>query len=196
MNGRIVSIVNRIFGIIFRPNAEWDAISGESTTVGALLFRYIFPLCLIPSIATVIGMTFFGVGWDPVHGYALPRERALAIGAANFLFLVITIFLLALIFHWFAIAENKARNSYTDALKVATYGAIPLLLAGAFLVLPVMVMLAIVAGMHSLFLYNGGLKKVLRVSETESPILLGIAIVMLTVTSMAIGAIAVALRLL
>jgi hypothetical protein len=188
--------VNRIFRILFRPGVEWESIAGESTTVATLVVAYVVPLSLLPSIATVIGVTYFGTAWSPVHGYALPGERALAVGAANFLFLVMTILLLALIFHWFAIAETKARNSFTDALKVATYGAIPTLLAGTFLVLPVMVMLCIVAFLHSLYLYNGGLKKVLRVSETEAPILLGIAMMMLCVTSMAIGAITAALGLL
>lgn len=187
--------MNRLVGIIVHPGAAWDAISRERATVGGLLVRYILPLCLIPSIATVIGLTFFGAGWDPVHGYALPRERALAAGAANFLFLVVSILLLALIFHLLAIAENRVRNSYADALKVATYAAVPLLLSGAFLVLPVMVMLSLVACMHSLFLCNVGLQKVLRVSESEAPMLLGIAVVLLAVSSMAIGAVASALGL-
>ena len=187
--------MHRIVGIIFRPKAEWSIISGESTTVGGLLFRYIIPLCLVPTLATVVGMTFFDVGWNPVHGYALPKRGALVTGAGNFLFLVASIFLLAFIFHSLATGEKQARSTYANALKVATYGAIPVLLAGAFLVLPVMVMLVIVAAVHSLALFNSGLKGVLLVSETESPMLLGMAIVLLSVASMVIGAVAAAFGL-
>ena len=75
---RLAFIVRRIL----RPSAEWDAIAGESTTIETLLFRYILPLSLIPAVATVIGILVFGVDWNPLHGYALPRERVLAIGAA------------------------------------------------------------------------------------------------------------------
>ena len=187
--------MNRIVGIIVRPAAEWDAVAREPASVMRLLARYIMPLSLIPSIAIVIGMTFFGAGWDPVHGYALPRERALAAGVANFAYAIATILLLALIFHWFARASNKPRRTYAEALQVATYGAIPVLISGAFLVLPVLVMLSIVACIHSLFLLNGGLRTVLRVEESESAMLVGISIVMLTIASMAIGAIAAALGL-
>jgi hypothetical protein len=98
--------------------------------------------------------------------------------------------MLALIFHFLAPVESHVRNSFADALKVAAFGSIPVLLAGAFLVLPAMVMLTLVAAVHSLFLYNTGLKKVLRVPETESVMLVAIAIVMLCVSSAAIGAMA------
>ena len=111
--------MNRIVGIIVRPAAEWDAVAREPASVMRLLARYIMPLSLIPSIAIVIGMTFFGAGWDPVHGYALPRERALAAGVANFAYAIATILLLALIFHWFARASNKPRRTYAEALQVA-----------------------------------------------------------------------------
>lgn len=181
--------------MIFRPDAEWDVIANESTTVGSLLLRYIVPLCLLPSVATVIGIVYFGAGWNAQHGYAQPVDRALATGVANFLFLACSILLLALILHWLARLERSTRKSYTHALQVATYGAIPVLLAGAFLVLPVMVMLTLVAGMHSLFLYNGGLRKILGVGASEAPMLLSVAMVGFGLAAMALGAIAASIGL-
>lgn len=185
-----MSTMNRIVGIIMRPGKEWEVISRETTTVGALSLKVIVPLCLIPAVATVIGMNFFDTGWDALHGYTLPREKILGVGAANFVFAVLTVFMLALIFHFLAPVESHVRKSFADALKVAAFGSIPVLLAGVFLVLPVMVMLMLVAAVHSLFLYNVGLKKVLRVPESESAMLLAIAMVMLCVPSAAIGAMA------
>lgn len=185
-----MSAINRIVGIIMRPGKEWEVISRETTRVGALSLKVIVPLCLIPAVATVIGMTFFDSGWDALHGYALPKEKILGVGAANFAFALATVFMLALIFHFLAPVESHVRNSFADALKVAAFGSIPVLLAGVFLVLPVMVMLTLVAAVHSLFLYNVGLKKVLRVPETESAMLLAIAIIMLCAASAVIGAVA------
>ncbi|MBK9606182.1 MAG: YIP1 family protein [Betaproteobacteria bacterium] len=187
--------MNRIVGIIVHPGVEWSAIAREPASVVGLLATYVLPLCLVPSAAIAMGVTFFGAGWNPVHGYALARDEALAAGAATFCYAVITILLLALIFHFLARAHKRPRSTYAEALQVAAYGAIPVLLSGAFLVFPVMVMLSIVACIHSLFLLNGGLRTVLRVEESESAMLVGISIVLLTIASMAIGAIAAALGL-
>lgn len=187
--------MNRVIGIIVRPAAEWGTIARQPESVTRLLVRHILPLCLIPSVATIVGVTFFGPGWDPVHGYAQPRETALGAGAANFVYAVVTILLLALIFHCLAKAKGRPRRSFAEALQVAAYGATPVLLAGAFLVLPVLVMLSIVACIHSLFLFNGGLQSVLRVEQSESAMLVGISIVILTIASMVLGAIAAALGL-
>jgi hypothetical protein len=164
--------------------------------VAGLALRYIVPLCLVPSIATVIGIAFFGRGWDPMHGYSLPPDAALATGVRDFFFLVFTIFLMALIFHALVRVGAGARVPYVEALKVATFGSAPVLLAGAALVLPAMVVVTVVAGVHSLFLLNQGLKAVMRVSEAESPMLLGMAMVVLTLGSMALGGIAAALGML
>ncbi|MBC8007223.1 MAG: YIP1 family protein [Prolixibacteraceae bacterium] len=185
----------RIAGMIFHPEAEWASIAREPPAVGVLLLRYVIPLCLIPSIATTIGMTYFSIGWNPLHGYALQGDRALATGIANFAFLVLSILILAAIFHVLAKGERGARSTYASALQVATYGAVPVLLSGVFLVIPVMVMLTLVACLHSLYLYNGGLRTVLGVGTSESTIMLGISIVGLCISSMAIGGIASALGL-
>lgn len=190
-----MSTLSRVVGILVRPGAEWNAIAREPASVAGLLVRYVLPLCLVPSAAIAIGVTYFGAGWNPVHGYALSSDKALAAGAATFFYAVVTILLLAVIFHFLARARNRPRRTYAEALQVAAYGAIPVLLSGAFLVLPVLVMLSIVACIHSLFLLNGGLRTVLRVEEGESAMLVGISIVLLTIASMAIGAIAAALGL-
>jgi hypothetical protein len=182
--------MNRIVNIIVRPGKEWEAISRETATVGALSLKVVVPLCVIPAVATVIGMTFFDTGWDALHGYTLPRERIIGVGAANFIFALVSVFMLALIFHFLAPVESHVRKSFADALKVAAFGSIPVLLSGVFLVLPVMVMLTLVAAVHSFFLYNVGLKTVLRVPEAESAMLLAIAIVMLCAASAVIGAVA------
>ena len=60
-----------------------------------------------------------------------------------------------------ALIGGEVRPSFVDALKVARFGAVPFLLAGIFLVLPVVVMLMIVAGIHSHFLFNAGLHSVM-----------------------------------
>ena len=161
-------------------------------SAGGLFLRYIAPLSLIPSIATFIGIAWFGAGWDPQHGYSLSSESALVAAGRNFAFLILTIPAMGLVFQRLARIGGEIRPTYADALKVATFGAIPFLLAGVFLVLPVLVMLMIVAGIHSLFLFNEGLHIVLRVRKSEAPMLVAMSMVATTLVTMGIGALAAA----
>ena len=186
---------SRIFGILRHPAATWASIATEPMSVGRLFFRYIVPLALVPSLAVTFGIVFFGRGWDPQHGYALSPDSALATGLRDFAFIVVTIPTLALILHRLARIGRSSPATYLDALKVATFGTAPFLLAGVFLVLPVLVMLMVVAGMHSLYLITAGTKVVMHVRPGEAPMLVGVSMVALTLATMVIGGLAGALGL-
>lgn len=187
--------LRRIVYLIFRPWAEWDLIAAETTSVDLLLRRFILPLSALAPIATVIGMTTFDRAWDPAHGYQVPAEQILAAGAATFFASVGSIFVLAGIFALIA-PMFGSRRDYRAALKVATYGAIPVQLAGVTLVLPVMAIVGLVGLCHSLYLYWVGVGRVLNVSPGSRSEFVGIAMVFLVAISVTTGAVASALGLL
>jgi len=190
-----VETLRRIVYLIFRPTAEWDLIASEQTSVDALLRHYILPLALLAPIATVIGMKTFDRAWDPVHGYLVPADQILAAGVATYFATVGSIFVLAAIFVVIAPMFGAARD-YLAALKVATYGAIPVMLAGATLLLPVMAVVATVGLCHSLFLLWVGVRRVLNVPRGAQAEFVGISVVLLTFVSVLIGAAASAVGLL
>jgi hypothetical protein len=187
--------LRRIVSLIFRPTAEWDLIAGEKTTVDSLLRSYILPLALLAPVATVIGMTTFDRAWDPVHGYLVPSDRILATGATTYFATVGSIFALATIFVVIAPMYGGARD-YLAALKVATYGAIPVMLAGATLLLPVMAIVTLVGLCHTLVLLWIGVQRVLNVPRGAQVEFVGISLVLLTFVSVLIGAAAGAIGLL
>ena len=187
--------VRRIVYLIFRPTAEWDLIASEPTSVDALLRRYILPLALLAPTATVIGMKTFDRDWDPVHGYLVPADQIFAAGAATYFAIVGSIFVLAAIFAIIAPMFGAARD-YLAALKVATYGSIPVMLAGATLLLPVMAIVTMVGLCHSLFLLWLGARRVLNVPAGAQAEFVGISIVLLTFLSVLVGAAASAVGLL
>jgi hypothetical protein len=189
-----VETLRRIVYLIFRPTAEWDLIAREPTSVDRLLRSYILPLALLAPIATVIGMKTFDRDWSPVHGYLVPADRILAAGATTYFAIVGSIFLLAAIFVAIAPMFGAARD-YLAALKVATFGSIPVMLAGATLLLPVMAMVTMVGLCHSLFLLWLGARRVLNVPAGAQAEFVGISIVMLTFLSVLVGAAASAIGL-
>ncbi len=76
-----------------------------------------------------------------------------------------------------------APRDYLASLKVATYGAIPVMLAGATLVLPVMAIVGVVGLCHTLFLYWLGVRRVLHVRRAAQTEFVGISMVLLAFAS-------------
>ena len=134
-------ILRRILSLILTPNQAWDEIAREPASVDLLIRRYIVPLALLAPVATVIGMETFDGRWSPAHGYLVPQEAIWSAGATTLFASIISIFVLAGIFVLIAPMYGSSRH-YPSALKVATYGAVPVLVAGALLILPVMVMIS------------------------------------------------------
>jgi hypothetical protein len=187
--------LRRIVYLFFRPAAEWDLIAAEKTSVDALLRCYILPLALLAPVATVVGMKYFDREWDPVHGYLVPADQVYATGATTYFAIVGSILVLAAIFALVVPMFGGTRD-YVAALKVATYGAIPGLLAGATLLLPVMAIVGIVGLCHTLYLYWLGAHRVLNVPSGGESEFVGISIVLLTLVSVLAGAAAGAIGLL
>lgn len=185
--GRMRDIVRRVLTLILTPSLAWDEIADEPSTVDQLIRRYIVPLALLAPIATVYGMKTFDASWDPAHGYLVPEDLIWAAGAATLFATIFSIFALAAIFVLIAPMYGSSRH-YPSALKVATYGAVPVLVAGATLVLPVMAMVSVVALCHTLFLYWLGVRRVLAVPEEARTEFVGISLVMLGGASSLAGA--------
>ena len=171
-------VVRRVLTLILTPSQAWDEIASEPPSVDLLIRRYIVPLALLAPIATVIGMKTFDASWDPAHGYLVPPDRIWAAGATTLFATIVSIFGLAAIFVLIAPMYGSSRH-YPSALKVATYGAVPVLVAGATLVLPVMAMVSVVALCHTTFNYWIGVRRVLAVPEEARTEFVGISLVML-----------------
>ena len=180
-------ILRRIYLLLFYPRAEWDEIARETIRVDTLLRSYILPLSLIPPIATVIGMKTFDASWNPAAGYQVPPDEIYAAGLATLFGSITSIFLLAAIFRLIAPMYGSSRD-FVAALKVATFGAIPVLLAGAVLVVPIFVIVSVVALCHTLYLYWLGVHHVLGVEAGAQAEFIGVSITMLGGASALLGA--------
>jgi hypothetical protein len=179
--------LHRIVGIVVRPRAEWDLIAREESTVDDLLRRYILPLSLLAPVATMIGMKYFDAAWDEDLGYMVPTQEIFTAAATTLFATIVSVFALAGIFVLIAPMYGSSRD-YRKALKVATYGAIPVMLAGATLVLPVMAIIGLAGLSHSLFVYWLGVRQVLNVRGSHSSEFLGISMLMLIAMSTLAGA--------
>ena len=179
--------LRRIMRMVVSPSAEWGLIAREKTTVDSLIGRYVVPLSLLAPIASMIGMAVFNTSWSDGHGYRVPAQDILAAGATTLFASILSVPVLAGIFVLIAPMYGSSRD-YGDALKVATFGTVPVMLAGATLFIPVMAMIGLVALVHSLFLYWQGARLILNVVPGQEAEFVGISMVLLCIVSIVAGA--------
>lgn len=184
-----MALFRRICSLVCDPAGEWDAIAAENSSVAALLTRVILPLALPAPLSTAIGMQLFDASWDPAHGYIVAREQILPAAATTYLATVASILGLAAIFVALA-PMYRASRDYRAALAVAAWGAVPLLLAGATMLMPVMALVCLVALCHTLYLYWVGARRVLHVPPSQLSEFVAIALLLLAAASVVVGALA------
>lgn len=185
----------RIKDVIFHPGTEWAVIARESGSAVALCARYLLPLALLAPIATVIGMNVFDYSWDQNKGFRIPHENILAVGLGNYFFAVLTVLLIAAVFFGMTRLVDGHRD-WMASLKVAVYGAIPLMLSGVVLFMPVNVVICLIAMMHTLALYHSGVQTVMKVKQTEAAMFVGVSMVIVFFASTLLGALASSLGML
>jgi hypothetical protein len=54
------NLINRAKNIVLQPKETWEVIKTEETSTSGILTTYVFPLALIPAIASFIGYGFIG----------------------------------------------------------------------------------------------------------------------------------------
>jgi len=189
-----MNALKRMARIVLQPKAEWDRIAVEDPPIDVLVRHFILPLALLAPISTYIGIRSFNVTWDEEMGFLVPPSEAFTAAATTLVASVGSVFALAGIFVLLAPLYGSARD-FRVALKVATFGAVPMLLAGATLFLPVMALVGLVGLSHSLFLYWLGVHKVLHVKPGHQAEFVGISLVLLIAASTLGGAAASSLGL-
>ncbi len=190
-----MGILNRIKGMMLNPRAEWDAVARDKPGVPVLLRDFLLPLSLLAPAATIVGMLTFDTRWNPEYGYSLLRERAPVIALASYVLQIVSVHLLAGVF--FLLARTEGRSpGFLETLRVAVFGSIPVLLAGAALVIPFGVIFTMMAMLYSFYLYYLGAERLLGIRPADSAMFIGVAMVCMMVLSTVMGAIASALGIL
>jgi hypothetical protein len=183
----ISTTIQRVRGLLFSPSAEFAQIAAEPTDMPVLVRRFLLPLALLTSVATIVGMNSFDVAWDVGQGYRVPKERILNIGVANFAFEVITVLMAGLIFFVLSTADQQKR-SLVRSMNVAVYGAVPLMLSGVLLFVPMNVTICMAAMVHTFILYWIGVQKVMHIRPANASLFVALAMIVLFGASTLLGA--------
>jgi hypothetical protein len=175
----------RFLGILFHPSLTWQAIRAADPSAGSTLVTHALPLALLPSIAWPIGRAL-----DPsAEAFSVVAAFAttLLLTLACLVLLACGIYLLAAFF--------EATRNWRRCFAVASYAATPVLLCGALLFVPLLVIASVGGFLYGLGLCAIGLRVVLDCREEHAAAFVAGAGVFLGASSMALGALCSAIGL-
>lgn len=180
--------LKRIKGMMLHPAKEWDAVATDMHGAMDLLRSFLLPLALLAPTATIVGMLYFDTGWNPEYGYSMQRDRAPTIAMGTYVFQIASVYLLAAVFYFLARTEGRS-PSFLSAFQVAVLGSIPVLLAGATLVIPFNVIFTMMAMLYSFYLYYLGAVQLIGIRPSDATMFVGVAMICMLVLSGFLGAI-------
>jgi hypothetical protein len=152
-----MDLMPRIIRIVVAPRDEWPRIAAERW-YGALVYTLV--LSLVPALAS------------PEMSAALITYLATA---GSVLTIAAAFWILARLFAP-AVALERC-------IKVAAYGATPLFLASALLVIPVLVIVCVISLVHVFYLYYLGVQQLMGVPQAQAAQFVAIALVLAIVAS-------------
>ena len=169
-----MNLVERAKEIILQPQAAWEKIKGEETTIKDLYTSYACILALIPAIANFIGMSLIGSSFMGIS-FRVPIGTGLVQAILQYVLTLAGLYVIAFIIDALAPSFDSKKNMVA-AMKVAVYASTPAWIAGILGIIPMLGVLAIIASLYGLYLFYVGLPILM---ETPKEKVLGYFIVVI-----------------
>lgn len=184
-----MNLVERIKNILLQPRAEWEAINAEGATVGELYKGFIIPLAAIGPVASVIGMSIFGITVPFAGTYHVPLSSSIAHGLVSYLLTLGGTYVVSLIINALAPSFQGEKDS-VQALKVAAYASTASWLGGVFSLVPVLGIIGALAGLYGLYLLYLGLPIVMKSPQDKALMYTVTVVIAAVIIFVIIGAVA------
>lgn len=178
-------LLQRVKKVLMQPKEAWIEIQGENESISSLLKKYVLILALIPAIAALIGYWLVGVN-VPYWGRMASFEWGLNQAITSYLSSIIGVILTGWIISWLAPKFNTA-VSLNDAVKLVTYSYFPTFVAGIFLFIPSLSIIASLAGLYGLYILYLGFAPITGVSEEKRTPYFVVSLVVMIVLFVVIG---------
>lgn len=165
-----MNLIQRAKNILVTPKTEWNAVVGETATIGSLATGYVLPLSLIPAIAGFLGTMFFaGIFWGVGYGIAM----AVLSVVGSILAFVIGSYIVD------ALAPSfKSEKNIGASAQLMAYSATAIWVAGILSLIPILGWLAALAGAaYAIYLMYLGLGPVKKTPEDQRVLYVIVAIV-------------------
>lgn len=168
-------LVERAKNILLTPKTEWDVVAAESATTQGLFTGYTMILALIPAVILLLGgllassmLSALGGFMGAGVGIHFSPVWIILDAVKNYAFLLLGVFLTALIINAFAPTFGAQKNAI-QALKVSTYAATAFWVSALALIIPILGVLVVLAGVaYACYLIYLGLRQVMGAPEDKA----------------------------
>lgn len=148
-----------VIGLFTSPVSEWQRIRQKLENDSCQYTALVFLLALIPPVCGFIGTTQFGWKIGTETPVKLTVSSALTIAVAYYFAIVIGIFAVGYMIKWMGQTYVK-KVGMSEAVALASFVAVPLLLVGVFEIFPILwvnFLVGLMALGYSVFLLYTGL---------------------------------------
>lgn len=167
-----MNLVQRAKNIIISPKTEWEVVANEEPNIQQILMGYVFPLALIPTIATIIGWGAIGILGFTSFTYGIAMGLVQLINA--FLSVIIAGFVIDALAGSFGSTKNLGRS-----IQLVAYSMTPIWVAGILSILPAISWLPFLIGLYAIALLYQGLTPLMKTPEDKKVVYLIVSIVVL-----------------
>ena len=165
--------------ITFSPAGAWDAVRSADPGWTRSLLGHVLPLALLPGAAWPVGQALSGdLPWSAA-AFAASLLSTLGFTLAAVVLLGIGFFALSAFF--------VPRRHWRGCLAVAAFASTPVLLTGALLLMPVLIVASVAACIHCFALCYLGVQRVLGCPEEEAAFFVAGACMVALVASLIVG---------
>jgi hypothetical protein len=186
------ALQDRATRILKDPKSEWPVIEAEATTTEKLYRTYIAPLAAIPAVATFIGLSIVGFTMPFVGTYRVGIVSGIANAVVSWVFALIGVYVAAFIINKLAPTFESTSNDL-QALKLVAYAYTAAWVAGVFMIIPALGILAILGSLYSIYLFYIGLPIMMKTPAAKVVPYMVVAAVVVIVVSVVIGLLTAAL---
>jgi hypothetical protein len=159
--------------ITLRPTAAWQAIRTVKPRWTRSLLGHALPLALLPATAWPVGQSASGSA--AVFSFA----STLVFSLASVVLFALGVYVLSSFF--------EAERDWDRSMAVAAYASTPVLLCGALLVIPLLVIASLAGFVHFLVLAHLGLQRVLGCRADDAAGFTAASCLFAAVASMVLG---------
>lgn len=176
-----MNLQTRVVNILTKPKQEWPVIAEEQTGISALYSSYVLPLAAIPVVATLIGMSVFGMPVPFVGTYRVGVVQGLTTAVVSYVLALAGLYVAALVIQKLAPTFQSEPN-LVQAFKLAAYASTPGWVAGILHIIPLLGLLVVLASLYGIYLFYLGVSPLMKTpADKVIPYMIVSAVVLIVV---------------